>query len=71
MNFVASPLFQLLFMATRSTKELSFDWFELHSPFLNNNSQIAKFSGGDEMAVYSRTTMCYAQVSEESHRYAP
>ena len=29
------------------------------------------FSGGDEMDVYSRTAMCYARVSAESHRYAP
>ena len=27
-----SPLFQLLFLATRSTKESSFDLFKLHSP---------------------------------------
>ena len=29
------------------------------------------FSGADETAVYSRTAMCYTQVPEESHRYAP
>ena len=32
---------------------------------------IHRFSGRDEKAVYSRTAMCYARVSEESHRYAP
>ena len=32
MNFVAVALFQLLFLATRSTKESSFDWLKLHSP---------------------------------------
>ena len=32
MNFVAVTIVQLLFLATRSTKESSFDWFKLHSP---------------------------------------
>ena len=40
-----SPLFQLLFLATRSTKESSFDWFKLLLLCLNNSSQIAKYSG--------------------------
>ena len=31
-----SPLFQLLFLATHSTKESSFDWFKLHSPLLKS-----------------------------------
>ena len=28
------------------------------------------FSGGDEMAVYLGTAMCYVRVSEKSHCYA-
>ena len=35
-------MFQLLFLATLSTKELSFDWFKLHSPLFKNSSQVAK-----------------------------
>ena len=31
-----SLLFQLLFLATRSTKESSFDWFKLHSPLFKS-----------------------------------
>ena len=31
-----SPLFQLLFLATRLTKEPSFDWFKSHSPLFES-----------------------------------
>ena len=31
-----SPLFQLLFLATRLTKESSFDWFKSHSPLFKS-----------------------------------
>ena len=32
MNFVAVAIVSAMFLATRSTKESSFDWFKLHSP---------------------------------------
>ena len=36
MNLWPSPLIQLLFLATRLTKELSFDWFKSHSPLFES-----------------------------------
>ena len=32
MNFVAVAIVSVLFLATLSTEESSFDWFNLHSP---------------------------------------
>ena len=43
-------------------------------PYCNHHSckfTLGSFSGEDKTAIYSRTAMCYACVTAESHRYAP
>ena len=51
MNFVAIAIVSVLFLATRSTKESSFDWLKLHSLCLNNNSQIATKDHGKSQTI--------------------
>ena len=43
MNLWQSPLFQLLFLATRLTKESSFDWFKSHSSLEPDHQRGAVF----------------------------
>ena len=39
---MAVAIVSSLFLATRSTKESTFNWLKSHSPFSDNNSQITK-----------------------------
>ena len=58
----------------------TFSWFDVEVAHLHSvEIGLSKMTldrgggggGGDEMVVYSRTAVCYAQMSEESHGHAP
>ena len=52
MNFVAVAILSSIFLATRSTKKSTFEWFESRSPFFNSG-QIIK-TGFNQIEKFNR-----------------